>query len=316
MKRLSVTLLVLACCLVVVSGSVLAQDVPTISNLEIALWPEFDRPEVLVIYQGSFSPDTPLPIPVEIRIPAGVGQPTAVAYVSDDGQRLNQEYTTRVDGDWLVVAFQLATRSFQLEYYDTLPVDAAGQRAYTFTYTADYPITALSLEFQVPPTASGFTLDPPADSVISETDGLNYHVVQAGSLAQGETGDWTFTYQKDNADLTASAFAQPETPVPPAAQPSAGDGDSTVLIFLVAFVGLVAVGGMAFWLGRRTQSDETESRPPQRQRRRGSGRGGQPQPRPRSASGRDEAFFCHQCGAQLRPDADFCHKCGAVVREI
>ena len=96
MKRF---LLTLAFCLTILSWPTLAQDAPALSSLEIALWPEYDRPEVLVIQQGLFASDTSLPVPVEIRIPARVGQPTAVAYVGEGGQRFNQEYTTRVEGD-------------------------------------------------------------------------------------------------------------------------------------------------------------------------------------------------------------------------
>lgn len=298
-------LLALVLSLVSLAGLVQAQDLPTLSNLKISLWPEFDRPEALVIHRGLFADDTPLPVPVEIRIPARVGQPSAVAYVGEDGQRLNQEHTARVVGDWLVVAFDLATLGYQLEYYDALSQDSAGQRQYTYDYVADYSVAALNLEFQEPPTAEGFILDPPADSVATEGDGLVYHSVDEGSLAQGEERSWTFTYQKDNDDLTVSTFVQPETQAPAAPVPTPGNDNSAVWIFLVAFLTLVAAGAGAFWLGRRTQPI-SEPAPLRRQKRRGSGRG-------MPAQGQ-VALFCHQCGAELRSDSDFCHKCGTAVR--
>jgi hypothetical protein len=304
MKRL---LLVLFLSLVTVAGLAQAQDLPTLSNLKISLWPEFDRPEALVIHRGLFADDTPLPVPVEIRIPARVGQPTAVAYVGEEGQRFNQEHTTRVEGDWLVVAFELPTLGYQLEYYDALSQDSAGQRQYTYDYVADYSVAALNLEIQEPPTAESFVLDPPADSVATEGDGLVYHFVDEGSLAQGEERSWTFTYQKDNEDLTVSAFVQPETQTSAPPPPAPGNDNSAVWIFLVAFLTLVAVGAGAFWLGRRTQPI-SEPAPARRQKRRGSGRGMPPQGQ--------AALFCHQCGAELRPDSDFCHKCGTTVRTV
>jgi hypothetical protein len=311
MKRLILTL---TFCMVILSRPVLAQDVPVLSDLEISLWPEYDRPEVLVIYRGLFAEDTRLPVPVEISIPARVGQPTAVAYVGEGGQRLNQEHTTRIEGDWLVVAFELSTLGFQLEYYDALPADSAGQRQYTFAHVADYAITDLNLDFQVPPTAQDFALEPPADSVITESDGLVYHLVNAGSLAQGEERSWAFAYQKDNEELTVSAFVQPATPVPAPPAATGGTEDSTVLIFLVAFVALIAVGAAAFWLGRRTQPLQPEVPASPRSKRRGSGRGSQVQRQRLPLSGGQEPLFCHQCGAELRADSDFCHKCGTAVR--
>jgi hypothetical protein len=311
MKRIFLTLVL---SVVVLGGQAVAQDVPLLSDLEISLWPEYDRPEVLVIYRGLFAEDTPLPIPVEISIPAEVGEPTAVAYVGEGGERMNQQYTTKVSGDWLVVAFELNTLGFQLEYYDALSAGAEGRREYTYAYTADYPITDLNLDLQVPPTAQGFVLEPPEDSVITESDGLVYHLVNAGALAQGEERSWTLTYQKDNEELTVSAFMQPETTVPAAGGVAAGTDNSTVLIFLVAFVALIAVGAAAFWLGRRTQPLQPNPPASPRPKRRGSGRGSQIPRQRLSSSGGQEALFCHHCGAELRADSDFCHKCGTAVR--
>ncbi len=310
MKRF---LLILAFSWVVLAVPLQAQEVPTLTNLEISVWPEFDRPEVLIIYRGVFDAGTDLPIPVEIYVPERVGQPTAVAFVGDDGQRFNQQYTSRVEGEWLVVSFELATLGFQLEYYDTLAVDSTGQRQYAYSYKADYPVTALALEFQVPPTAQDFALDPPADSV-TETDGLVYHLVDAGSLAQDEERDWTFAYQKDNEDLTVSAFVQPEALGPSAPPAPESTNDPTVWIFLVAFVALIGVGAGAFWLGRRTQSVEPAPPSSRPHKRRGSGRGVQSQRQPSPSAGGRDALFCHQCGTELRSDSDFCHRCGTAVR--
>lgn len=312
MKRL---LLALALSLVVLAVPGQAQETPTLGSLEIALWPEFDRPEVLVIYRGQLDADVPLPAPIEIYLPARAGQPTAVAYVDEAGQRFNQQYTTRVEGDWLVVSFELGAPSFQLEYYDVLPADTSGKRTYTYAYTADYPTTSLNLEFQVPPTAEGFVLDPPADAVIEGADALTYHLVQVGAVASGDTQEWTFAYVKDNSDLTASGLVQPEVPAPGPAAPATtqGGGNSTIWIVLVALVALVAFGATGYWLGHRTQQATQAALPAaQRQKRRGSGRGDRAQPQRPSAV--REPRFCHQCGAELRPDSDFCHGCGTSVR--
>ena len=79
------TTFILAISLVILAGHVQAQEEPTLESLEIALWPEFDRPEVLVIYRGQLDADVALPALVEITLPARVGQPTAVAYVDEAG---------------------------------------------------------------------------------------------------------------------------------------------------------------------------------------------------------------------------------------
>ena len=308
MKRFLLALLI---CLAILAGRVQAQDSPNLSRLEISLWPEFDQPDVLVIYRGQFDMGLAQPIPVEIRIPSRVGQPTAVAYVSEDGGRFNQEYTTRIDGDWLVVSFDLSTTAFQLEYYDALPVDAVGQRTFTYAYPADYTVEVLSLDLQVPPTARDFSVSPEADSVAQESDALVYHLFDIGPVDQGEELSWTFSYQKDNTDLTVSALTQPGTPAPTPAPAAQSSSNTTVLLFLVAFVGLIAVGAGSFWLGRRTQPlSEQEPSSPSRPKRRGSGRGGRPSPPDHNGT-----LFCYACGTTLRSDSEYCHKCGTRVRQ-
>jgi len=309
MKRLILTLVL---SLTVLAGIAQAQETTSLSTLEVSLWPEYDRPDLLVIYRGLLAEGTPLPVSLEIRIPARVGQPHAVAFVGQDGQPFNQQYTTRVEGDWLVVSFRLGEQGFLLEYYDPLPIDEAGQRQYTYSYVADYPVSSMLVELQEPLSAEALVLYPPADSSRTASDGLVYHVLEAGALDQGEERSWTFAYQKDNADLTVSAFAQPEAPV--AAPEPVSTDNSTVLIFLVAFVTLIAVGAAAFWLGGRTQPmSQTMLSSARPQKRRGSG-GGSKSQRPQVAGlDRADAIFCRQCGTELRSDSVFCHRCGTAV---
>jgi hypothetical protein len=294
------------------TGLVYAQESPSLASLDISLWPEYDRAEVLVIYRGQLDADVVLPASLEIAMPARVGQPTAVAYVDEAGERLNQQYTTRVEGDSLIVSFELVTQRFQLEYYDALPSGEAGERTYTYAYTADYPTTALNIEFQVPPTAQSFQLSPPADAVVEGGGGLTYHLIQAGTLDAGDTREWTFSYVKNNSELTITGLEPVASPVPDAAVNGEGIGDSTIWIFLVSFVALIGVGVTGYWLGHRTQAASQRIQPASRQRkRRGSGRGERTQ-QPLSSGG--VARFCHQCGAELRSDSAFCHQCGASVR--
>jgi hypothetical protein len=307
MKRL---LLIQVFWMALLAGPAQAQA-PTLSNLGISLWPEFDEPEMLVIYRGRFEADTPLPVPVEIRIPAAVGSPSAVAFVAEDGGQYNQEHTIRLEDDWLVVAFELGVPAFQVEYYAPLN-DEAGRREYEFAFVADYPIEVFSLDVQEPPTAEEFVLAPAADAVTLEDDGLLYHRVQIDSVEQGDSIDWTVSYRKTDNVLTIAGFTSPQ---PSAEAPAPGvqvADQSMVWVFLIAFFCLVAVGAAAFWLGRRAQPPPP---PAGATKRRGSGRGARAQSQALSAFPGDESFHCHQCGALLRSDSEFCHKCGTAVRE-
>jgi hypothetical protein len=280
------------------------------TNLTISLWPEYDRPALLVIYRGQFAGDASSPLPVELRIPAEAGQPQAVAYLDAQGTLLTLQYTTRAEGDWLVVAFELPTRDFQLEYYSPLPGSPApGQRTFTYTYVADYAVATLDLKVQEPLGASGLMLEPSADSVVQEADGLNYHVATAGPLLQNDTATWSVSYEKTDSGLTAGAFQPTETPTAAAssAAPEGSKGVSGILIAALGLIVLAAVGVGAYWLGKRAQPAPPPTAPSNRRR-------GGHRKRPAQSTSQDTGF-CHKCGSRLRPDADFCHQCGAAVRK-
>ena len=49
-----------------------AQSPAGLADLEIALWPEYDQPQVLVIYRAQLEQDTLLPAAVSLGLPAGV----------------------------------------------------------------------------------------------------------------------------------------------------------------------------------------------------------------------------------------------------
>ena len=59
--------------------SIHAQDEVRLAYLQVDLWPEYDRPEMLVILRASLAADVSLPVDVTFRIPAAVGDPNAVA---------------------------------------------------------------------------------------------------------------------------------------------------------------------------------------------------------------------------------------------
>jgi hypothetical protein len=62
-------------------GLVQAQgEAVVLSQLRIDLWPEHDRPNMLVIYKAVLGSDVTLPVSLTFRIPAAAGEPNGVAY--------------------------------------------------------------------------------------------------------------------------------------------------------------------------------------------------------------------------------------------
>jgi hypothetical protein len=79
-----------------------AQTDITLTSVNVQLWPEYDQPSMLVIYDFELTPETTLPAKVDIRIPKDANI-TAVAF--QDGSDLkNTEFSGPVeDGNWLII---------------------------------------------------------------------------------------------------------------------------------------------------------------------------------------------------------------------
>ena len=159
-----------------------AQTPPAIERLEVALWPEYDQPSVLVIYRAAFAPDVSYPAQVTLPIPADVEEPFAVAVRAADGSLLYAEgYERTVQGDWALITFLADTPDVQLEYYDLLERQG-DERQFAFTWPGGFDVGSLSYEVQHPVGAPDMTLEPPPDSQQTRNDGLLYSVAELGPI--------------------------------------------------------------------------------------------------------------------------------------
>jgi hypothetical protein len=302
-RRLALTCLLIA--LWLLPRPALAQEGVTLDALTIELWPEYDRPSVLVILRGTLAPSVRLPATVVVHIPAASGGPYAVAAQAPNGQLLTAPYTTAVSGDAIAVSLQTDQASFQLEYYDPGLTIAEAARDYTFRWVADFPSRAASLRVQEPVDTQALSAEPAVTLAGSSDLGLNYYTAPLGQLSAGQTISVTLRYTKTTARLSADA-ARPSDSVAPVATASApatapawlGLNDTTrvVLAGVLGLLSLALIGwGVVIW--RRGAGEPRRSR------------------RAREPAASEAARFCTQCGSPAVPGDQFCRQCGAKLRQ-
>ncbi len=264
------------------------------TTLGIDLWPDYDRPGVLVIYRANLAPGVALPTPVTFRIPAAAGAPTAVAERQTDGQLITLPFERRVEGDTAFIEMMVTRPVVQMEYYDPALERDGAVRRFTFTWPGDYEVGALSVSAQQPDLAQNLTTIPAATIRDPGADGLMYHTVSLPAAGVGDAVDVHLSYEKVSDQLSTETMV-PADPIPttPVAGASTGGSDTvTVVIVMGAFlvIGLVVAGAVAL-----------------RSRQRSGG--GAPV---QSAAGGSR--FCTQCGAGGSGGDRFCHQCGAPLR--
>jgi len=283
-----------------------AQTSLVLSSLQIGIWPEYDKPNVLVIYQITLSATTTYPADVSLRIPITAGEPNAVAIRQPDGSLVNIDKTRQVVGEWAIINFTTTVPEVQLEYYDPGLTKDGNARHYTYVWPGDYAVTQLSIQVQKPSGATDMRISPSLGAGAVGSDNLTYYTQDIGAIPDGQNFQITLDYQKLNDALSVENLpVEPSAPIP---QGTASDLNLTTWlpwILGILGAGLIIGGIVWFWqTGRQRPATHT----PRRRSRAGSSQ-------PETSFSLDEAaIYCSQCGKRALPGDQFCRSCGTPIR--
>lgn len=285
-----------------------AQSSLVLDRLEIGLWPEYDRPDVLVIYRIFLSSEVSLPVQMSFRIPREVGAPYNLAMKDMDGMLYNLAYTTELQDEWLKVTFTSPSSEIQLEYYDPSLNKNGAVRDFEFVWTGDYTVNNMVIDVQQPSTATDMQIFPTFGAGLLGEDGLTYYSQQVGSVKSGTTVTVRFTYNKPDDEL--SFGSQSVQPVQAASTAEAGKIDaSSILPWIIGGVGmLLVVGGLVWFMAARNR-EAAVARAGNRRHRPAHHSAVSPAARDSSAS-----IYCSQCGRKAAPGDVFCRSCGKHLR--
>lgn len=322
---------ILICCVLLPSfllplfaGVGLAQSSTPLADLNIALWPEYDRPqEVLVIYRGRVADDVPLPAPVSFILPTSVQVLNAVAYLDEtQGTLLNVSDFDFVEGEGgKVLSFAVPSQQFQVEYYSSGMLSINGSvRDLVFSFTANADIANLSLELQQPTTAQGFNSTPSPSATEMRQDGLMYAFYNAGAISAGDLYSLRAGYTR-STDKPSAGISVPSSPEQVPVEIGGGGLRDNLGPILIAAGVLLLIGSFGYWFWSQRSAvvpEPAQRQPSPRPQRRTPSRKRQPSNAARSTRAPETeevlAAYCHRCGTKYRDDAQFCHACGAERR--
>ncbi len=298
---------------------------PQLKALTVALWPEYDRPEVLVIYRGQLSSNTSLPAQITFRLPGYIKDVHAVA-VRENGNLINvnsNEIIMQHTDDELWLTFPSTSPDFHFEYYDPVILSKENQtRQLGFDFSTLYDIETASFEVQQPLESEVFQLTPESMGVYTGGDNLQYSTIQVANMTADETFELSATYQRNT-----NAFSIQSSPGNTISQPefeteTSPPLNSNTFSFQWGYVliggGLVLLVGTAgyWWLTQRKTVNPNNRRQPRRKKR-------LPNKKPHKQKSTTvvstpakptSSSFCYQCGTALHVDANFCHACGTQRR--
>lgn len=287
-------------------GIVRAQSPLTLATIEVDLWPEYDRPSMLVIYHLFLSPGTQLPATLTLRIPSKAGDPYNVAVREADGQLYNASFTRTVSGDWSMVTVTATALELQFEYYDPDLVKNGAQRSFSYEWQGDYAVSGMTIQVQQPVGASQMETTPSLGNGFSGEGGLTYYNAMVGAVPAGTKFQLSLSYQKSNDDLSAPSLeVQPSTPIT-SKTPGRTPGPTVIMAWLLAGLGVLLLAGGGIWYWRAGRPN-----PNNKARRRHAARS----EKLAESEDADDAIYCHQCGHRAGPGDVFCRACGTRLRK-
>ena len=300
MKRVVLLLVVVLFSLTAIPAS--AQTDTPMAFVRVQLWPEYDRPAMLVIYSLQLAADVDLPTQVSIRIPASVGEPTAVA-VAEDNTLMTRAYERTVDGDWATITLEADSPVIQLEYYDFGFKQNGDQRSFDYLWPGDFSVEEFAVNVQQPASVSQLTVEPALGAPAQAGDGLFYHSASLGSLSAGEEFALSVSYNKTDASLSVDSLSSAPVSQESASQPTVSiSGDLPLWVWVLVGVGagFVVIGAIYFVRTNQANKPNSSYRS-KKQRTAGSRTGG-------------KKVFCHKCGHAAGPADKFCRECGTKLR--
>jgi hypothetical protein len=290
-------------------GAVRAQSSLEIDRLQVDVWPEFDRPDVLVIYHISLPADVVLPVTMTLRLPVQSGGPFNLAMKDADGLLYNLDYGTPVVKDpWLEVTFTSPSPEIQLEYYDRGIQRSGNQRTYEYRWPGDYAVRSFTIQVQQPANATNMQIQPSMGSGNQSSDGFYYFTEVVGRVEAAIPLVVHLSYEKPDNSL--SSTSQPVRPVETVSANTSGRTSfQEALPWVLGALGVLLIGSGAIWFW---QSDRKKSASPGRRRHARDSSN----PAKQNAAGAEaqNATFCHQCGRQAASGDVFCRTCGTRLR--
>jgi hypothetical protein len=284
-----------------------AQAIPSrLSVLRLNVWPEYDQPAVLVIFEGVVAGELVTPVPLEVVIPAGATV-HAVAYRDASGNLMTLPWEASQGADGQVIAFAVDQPEFVVEYYADI-IAPPPQRSFDISFKTPLETDQVQMTVRQPSGASQMQIAPELPQAGVDNLGNPQFSADLGPLAAGQAIDLSVSYAK--ADVTPSVSAEGEQPSP-SPQPDQTAAPAWLYWLAGILLGTLAAVAAVLFAKRYRQRNSIVSRQARRRQERAAAKRGNQSVAP---TGGKNDQFCRQCGSAFGAADRFCRQCGAERR--
>ena len=142
----------------------------SIGRMRVSIWPEYDEPSILAIYDGKFEEGSDYPIKTSFFVPKGSVISDACS-LSHEGQHFCQLYKTINRGEYDEVSLLLPYPNFYLSFHTPQFDVKREKREFTYRIKANHPIKVMKVDIQQPLRSTAFNVSPDENAAVEENDG-------------------------------------------------------------------------------------------------------------------------------------------------
>ncbi len=232
-------------------GEARAEKLKVSENLKIGrmramIWPEYDDPGTLVVYDGRFIDDSNFPTLTDFLIPKGAVINDACS-LSPGGQHFCQLYDLTKGENYDTVQLTLPFSNFYVSFHlPPVNLDIA-KRQIEYTIKTNHPVGSMEVDIQQPLRSSDFAISPSGGkaSVQKNFNHFNYIVKD---MMKGEDQTFKIGYVKESRQPSVDAKYASMTGRTVWGSPYDTQRNVRTIIYAVFGTGLLMVMIAMFWI--------------------------------------------------------------------
>jgi len=176
----------------------------SIGRMRVAIWPEYDDPSLLVIYDGKFDNASNYPLKTSFLVPKGAVISDACS-LSFEGQHFCQLYKTVNRGSYDEVSMLLPYPNFYLSFHTPQFDVETAQRGFDYRIKANHAIRNMEVDIQQPLRSTAFNILPAKnaamsgdDGTITQVKGFNHFSYTLDDISEGQESVFKINYVKSD----------------------------------------------------------------------------------------------------------------------
>ncbi len=226
-----------------------AEDDLSIGRMRVMIWPEYDDPSVLVVYDGRFADDSKFPTTTDFLIPKGAII-NDICSLSPGGQHFCQLYDVSEGDKFDTAHLSLPFSNFYLSFH-LAPIDLdTAERRIEYAIRANHPIDRMEVDIQQPLRSTNFVISPVGGEPHKKKD-FNHFTYVLEDIAKDENRVFNIGYVKDTEEPSVDVKFASMTGRRVWGSPYKTQRNVRAIIYIVFGTGLAMVLAALLWIVTR-----------------------------------------------------------------